>query len=249
MAKKPEIRTSHSYLDKGMVGRYKQRMEEIVHRLESIDAVMEKRTNLLYYQTAVEFVYLQFRLILENIATLWLEAAGEEKKQAVEDMVRNEWNAKEIIAALSKINPDFYPAVPNRLQPDDEAKKKLPKEMQSQFRGKFENVEASNYLTKERWITLYDKSSQLIHAGVFQSRLLTMKQANSLLNQARRWRKLIYDLLRHHRVLLGDERDDWLMVIAQLNPQSYGGCRITEFVREDKLEADNHLAATRDKDS
>ena len=76
-----------------------------------------------------------------------------------------------------------------------------------------------------------------------------MKQANSLLNQARRWRKLIYDLLRHHRVLLGDERDDWLLVIAQLNPPSYGGCQIAEFVREDKLEADNHLAATGDKDS
>ena len=236
MAEKSENRTHHSYLDEGMASRYIQRMEDIVHRLESIDAVLEKRTNLLYYQMEVEFVYLQFRLILENIATLWLEAAGEGKKQVVKDIVKNTWNAKEIIKSLSEMNPDFYPIKPNELLPDDAYKRKLPKEMQNQFKGKFENVDAGNYLTKERWITLYDNSSKLIHVGVFQTRLLTTKQASSLLNQAVRWRKLIYNLLRHHRVLLGDDRDNWLLVIAQLNPPSYGGCRISEFVLDDRLE-------------
>ena len=94
---------------------YAERMKEIVRRTDVIDAFLDRRISALYVPTTVESIYLQFRNILELIATASLivnESAG----VALNEAGRRKWHAGDILDAVKEVNPNFFYPKPIRVR-------------------------------------------------------------------------------------------------------------------------------------
>jgi len=83
-------------------------MEEIKRRIEVIDVLRSADFQSLPRIAKVESIALQFRKILELIAMGSL-VANREALASASNSFASEWNAKRILAAIHKVNPDFYP--------------------------------------------------------------------------------------------------------------------------------------------
>ena len=130
---------------------YADRMKEIVKRTNVIDAFLDRRISALYVPTTVESIYLQFRNILELIATASL-IVNESARVALNEEGRRKWHAGDILDAVEEVNPSFFYPKPIRAK-----KSHLPEGQYNHrdFKG--------DYLTREQFSTLYDVCSRTIH--------------------------------------------------------------------------------------
>ena len=126
-------------------------MAEVKARSRLAKEVGEGRIPVFPLPARVEFVYLQFRKIVELIAMGSLLANSKAFSQ-MQANIQRYWNAKELLKDIHDINPDFYPR-PIIQKP-------------SQRQGvKMEWLDRpDDYLTKDRFITLYDKCGSILHA-------------------------------------------------------------------------------------
>jgi hypothetical protein len=143
----------------------------------------------------VDFVYLQFRKILELIAMGSLLANSKALGQ-VQSKIEHYWNAKDLLKDIQAINLDFYPR-PIVQKP-------------SQRPGvKIDWLDRSgDYLTRDRFVTLYDKCGGILHAkNPFASEqdYLTLEKA------APNWHLWILNLLNAHTIRLIGDVNIWLM--------------------------------------
>jgi hypothetical protein len=83
-------------------------MEEIKERSRLAKEVGEGRVLAFPQLARVEFVYLQFRKIIELIAMGSLLANAKTSAQ-VQSKVQSYWHAKDLLKDIHGINPDFYP--------------------------------------------------------------------------------------------------------------------------------------------
>lgn len=97
-----------------------------------------------------EIVCLQLRKSLELVAFASL-SANRALYMKVRSDVEKAWSANRILKTLQRVHPDFYPR-PIRLGREDEAGVKH-----------FEDVKDS-FLTRDDYVVIYDKCSQVIHA-------------------------------------------------------------------------------------
>ena len=108
---------------------------------------------------------------------------------------RRKWLAGDVLNAVREINPDFYYPKPIR------AKKSMTPGVlydHEDFTG--------DYLTRERFSTLYDICSRVIHVHNPYDRRATAKDYEELLVAAPKWRLRIQNLLQHHEFrLMGDK--------------------------------------------
>ena len=78
---------------------YADRMKEIVRRSNVIDAFLTRKITALYLPTTVESIYLQFRSILELIATASL-IVNDRAVLKLSERGRRNWAAGDILKAV-----------------------------------------------------------------------------------------------------------------------------------------------------
>lgn len=187
---------------------YLRNMQKIKWRTRAIYEVLQKKRATTFISTNIEFCVLQIRKILELIALSSLISDADiykEKMQNVEKM----WNAKYILQDLERINPQFYP------QPIKIIKQE----------GKEDSWETLDepYLTKEKFILLYDKCGRFMHES---SPFLSEAEINIFYTEMERnfkeWMLLIRNLLNFHTVHLYNRKDMFAIMMNEGNKPPTG---------------------------
>lgn len=172
------------------IEKYLRCMEEIKDRIEVIESHMLK-VNISLFD--VEFIYLQFRKIVELIALSSIAANKTEYGKQYRDFKKH-WNAKKILQNLFAVNPKFYP-VPSRPGYNEDQQR---------------TVESLNdgYLTKSELINLNKWCGEILHAtNPFRKE----KDYEKFFNEVPAWIDKIVVLLNHHQVQLIDkEYELWI---------------------------------------
>jgi hypothetical protein len=83
-------------------------MEFIKLRIRAIDEFLDGTRTSSYPQTNREFLYLQFRFVFEAIAMAAL-CSNRSEFERVNKKYSKEWNAADIVRAIKKLNPHFFP--------------------------------------------------------------------------------------------------------------------------------------------
>ena len=209
---------------------YQERMQEIKQRLEVVTTLLGGA--LVYDHPTVECIYLQFRNVLELIATASL-SANPGANSELERNGRRQWHAGDILEAVKAVNSDYYFPKPTRLVPDrgsELAKVEGYRGEQRDFKG--------DYLTRERFTSLYNLCSTTLHTpNPFDSRARPRdRKANArLLRQATVWHRRIQNLLCHHQFFLPG--DDERMYVCHM--QEDGTFNIATFQKMQGISTDD----------
>ena len=191
-------------MDQKRLDMYRGRMQEITYRLDVVKEFSTLRENALYLPTTVECVYLQLRNTLELIATASL-VVNEDAKDVLSKEGRKKWHAGDILEAVETVNPDYYYPKPTRLVAKNKGSFVVGADG---YRGEWEDFKG-DYLTREKFTTLYDICSRVVHSpNPFDRRALarSSKIDKKLLIQAQKWHERIINLLTHHHFkLVGEE--------------------------------------------
>jgi hypothetical protein len=91
---------------------YAKCMEFIKLRIRAINEFLDNTRTTAFHQTNRDFLYLQFRFVFEAISMSALCSHRHEYEQ-INSKYKKEWNAADIVKAIEKINPQFYPTPEN----------------------------------------------------------------------------------------------------------------------------------------
>ena len=185
---------------------YADRMKEIVRRSNVIDGFLTRKITALYLPTTVESIYLQFRSILELIATASL-IVNDSAVLKLSVKWRRKWAAGDILKAVQEVNPNFYYPKPIR-----GSKSAIPGEDDYQeCKG--------DYLTREHFGTLYDVCSKTTHVQNPFDQNSPAKDYERPLKDALKWRRRIREFLVHHEFRLIDDDN---MYITWVRDEQHG---------------------------
>ena len=209
---------------------YTERMQEAKQRLDVVSTLMGGA--LVYDHPTVECIYLQFRNVLELIATASLSA-----NPAANDELRKQgrrmWHAGDILQAVEVVNREYYFPRPTRLKEDGDSELA---EVEG-YRGEQKDFEG-DYLTRKRFTSLYALCGSVLHTpNPFhrKARQRDRKANARLMRQAADWQRRIQNLLVHHQFFLPG--DDDTMYVCHLQPD--GNFNITTFQKIEGLNADS----------
>jgi hypothetical protein len=177
------------------IQKYSELMKEIKLRMKVIDFFAIGKGHALYQPTTVESICLQLRKILELIAMGSLVANKEEYSKVYTDFAKH-WNAKYLMNALEKVNPNFYP------EPIiEEATQEM--DIKSALKKREED-----YLTKEEFIKVYEKCGAIMHSGnPFGSRV----DYNWYEKNYSTWYMRIINLPNSHKITLVNDPNIYLI--------------------------------------
>ena len=189
---------------------YCDKMQDMVFRLQVVEALLKDEIHLIYGQPKVECVYLQFRLVLELIATASLIVNDKANARLLDD-VRRKWHSGDILGAVELINPHFhYP------RPLKEAAEFQGGDLVCLMEGRLVYLRdmGGDYLTRENFTTLYNQCGSILHTpnpldGKANSR--DHEDDRKLLVLADKWRKRIIKLLKSHEFRFGDDEDKFYL--------------------------------------
>jgi len=169
-------------------------MEEVRHRVGVICAVQSGQGSTGYPAFDIETIFLQFRKTLELIAFASLTAnKAEYSAQFVKFSAH--WNAGWMLRDLEKVNPDFYPVSLQLPIQKPDGVKHLP-------------LTADGFLTKDEFVSLYDKCGKALHArNPFSTEAIPQSEYT-----VEQWVARIQILLRLHLVRLVNG-DKWIVNI------------------------------------
>ncbi len=213
---------------------YRERMQEVKQRLDVVATLLGGA--LVYDHPTVECIYLQLRNVLELIATASL-SANPGANSELERNGRRKWHAGDILEAVKAVNPAYYFPKPTRLVPDHGSDLG---NMEG-YRGEQRDFEG-DYLTRERFTSLYDLCSATLHTpNPFDRRARPRdRRANArLLRQAEVWHRRIQNLLCHHQFFLPG--DDERMYVCHV--QEDGTFNIAIFQKMEDISADHSTLA------
>jgi hypothetical protein len=125
--------------------KYLKLMWEVEKRLETLTSFNKQESDSLYLQCTIESEALQIRKILELIAYASL-VAHKDAYQIVRKEISKDWHAERIINKIEGFNPTFYPVPVNGC--DNKKWNKL----------------KGGFLTKNQFLSLYDKCGAILHA-------------------------------------------------------------------------------------
>lgn len=175
-------------------------MEEVKDRVSLVQSVGAHSVTTGKQIFDVELVFLQLRKTLELIAFASL-IAHKQKYSAAHKNFASHWRAKDMLEALEKINPDFYPVPiekPQRLPSGAKHCERVP----------------GGFMTKDDFVLLYDKSSEIIHTGnPFTTKGPTIHIGYSVKD----WVSRIQKLLALHLIHLADD-SKWIVQISNSGP-------------------------------
>ena len=165
--------------------RYFAELYGIKNRLHIIDRLIKLNLTTGIVGLDVEFVCLQFRKLIEQIAMLSLIAHVEEYSQ-IQSRFASQWNAKKILKELEELNENFYP-IPAKINEDE--------------RGKFiDPILNTDFLSKDDFLELYQICSSVIHAEnpyVEEPKLPRPIEATF-----KKWYDKVYNLISCHVLVL-----------------------------------------------
>ena len=143
--------SSDKYVDE-LREKYLGCMREIKHRTNVIQGFLRMEWHAGYLASTAECIALQFRKTLELIALASLMAHRDDYARQRANFSRD-WNAKRIVDTLESISPRFYPepTKPVRSAAEDPVD--------------YDLEPISEYLTRDEYILLFDKCSDLLHAA------------------------------------------------------------------------------------
>ena len=184
--------------------RYLERMQEIVSRLDVVESLLLGDIGLPYRPAMVESIYLQFRMVLELIATASL-VLNEDGNNVLQERSLRLWRANEILNAVETVNPDYYYPSPVRLAEKSKANLEVGV---NGYRGEWVDYKG-DYLTREKFKTLYDTCGQVLHTpNPFYKKVRRNKETDkNHIQQAPKWRRRIIELLTHHTFKLNGDQD------------------------------------------
>lgn len=184
-------------------------LEEIKLRINSVMEIIDERKNkeqnlnmeeMIQFHMKTEFICLQIRKILEFIIFGTMVANQEVYKKTYSDF-KNHWNVKKIMRKIEIINKNYYPIAmsfgDSKLNDDG-----------INYTHEL-NVLNTEFLTKEEFIKLYDKCSEIIHSpNPFQN--------NHLINFEKTledWMYKIVSLIYIHQIKLVNSKHTWLITL------------------------------------
>jgi hypothetical protein len=133
----------------------------------------------------VEFVCLQFRKLLEQIAMLSLIAHVDEYSK-IQSRFASQWNAKKILKEIEELNENYYPT-PAKINEDE--------------RGKFiDPILKTDYLSKDDFLELYQICSSVIHAE--NPYVDEPKTPRPIEATFKKWYDKVYNLISFHVLVL-----------------------------------------------
>ena len=161
-------------------------LEETKIRIDCINTALSGRTNL-PERSAVEFCYLQLRMLCELIAVGCLVVHGD---IVGTQGMRKVWAADEIMKRLEKLHPDFYPHPVLFTFPEP-------------GRVHLEKVE-EGFLKRDELIRLVGLTGDVLHRGSLKNLLTPSKMLLQGFDGVREWGQKLVKLLSQHRIgLLG----------------------------------------------
>jgi hypothetical protein len=176
--------------------RYLNLMEGVKRRVGYVEALLNRKVTLENEQADYEIVSLQFRKILETVAFAAL-VANRAEYEAKHASFAAHWRAKDILAKMEKLNPDFYP-VPFTIEELGPGRKHL-------------TPIVDGVLTKEDFVFLYDRCSETIHE------LNPYAPGERLIDFRRppyEWLKRVWLLLSNHFISFVGRDDRWLITMV-----------------------------------
>ena len=185
-------------------------LEEIKLRINSVMEIIDERKNkeqnlnmeeMIQFHMKTEFICLQIRKILEFIIFGTMVANQEVYKKTYSDF-KNHWNVRKIMRKIEIINKNYYPIAmsfgDSKLNDDG-----------INYTHEL-NVLNTEFLTKEEFIKLYDKCSEIIHSpNPFQN--------NHLINFEKTledWMYKIVSLIYIHQIKLVNSKHTWLITLT-----------------------------------
>jgi len=172
-------------------------LEEARIRLSSITAATGDSTGL-PTQLAMEYCYLQLRMLCELIALGCLTAHGD-ITGAKSPKLQKEWSADKIMGGLEALNPNFYPhpvqltSDPGRLHID-----RL----------------TSGFLTKGELIRLYGKCGDRLHRGTLKKLIGQKVVHTAAYDEVITWTNKIVVLLKEHHIASIDNLTHFICQLA-----------------------------------
>lgn len=178
-------------------------MDQLSRRLRLIEAVVAGRVTTGDEAADAEFACLQVRKALEQLAYAALAASRERYSQAL-PQVEREWSAKRILKRVEKVHAHFYPLPvrPVRLGPN---------------RVHFD-VLADGFLTRDEFVFLYDKCSEVIHDWN------PFREGPRIIHLGRpigEWAQRIETLLAFHRIRLVDQSDTLVVELRDASRKAH----------------------------
>lgn len=175
-------------------------MEEVKQRLAVVQSLGlgHITTGLITFD--IEIAFLNLRKTLELIAFSSLIANRKQYSTAHANF-ETHWKAKDMLSAVEKLNPEFYPMPvhPPRTLPDGTKRVEPVKD---------------GYLTRDEFALLYDRSSELLHSrNPFTSKNPYVNVGHS----AKEWVSRIQRLIGLHVVCLTDGRR-WIVQVEEGQP-------------------------------
>jgi hypothetical protein len=165
---------------------YASIMEEVKIRVAAIEAALGGSLPI-HGALTREFCFLQLRMLCELIALGCLAAHGD---IVATTNLRKEWSAGTIIAGLSALHPEFYPAP-------------LKEETVSPGRKYFTAIN-SGYLTKPELLALNGLCGNVLHRGSMKKLLSSAKPPQLSLSDVAAAVNKLQTLLSIHTTLLVD---------------------------------------------
>jgi hypothetical protein len=162
-------------------------MQEIRDRLALVDAMGQHTISTSVQVFDIELAFLQIRKCLELIAFASL-IANKDKYSAAYTNFAAHWKAKGMLECIEKLNPNFYPLAVEE-----------PKVLANGV--KHLDFIPDGFLTRSEFVTLYEKSSEILHSrNPFSSKDPVVKLGYS----TKEWVSRIKFLLKLHLTHLVD---------------------------------------------
>ena len=175
--------------------KYRLCMEEIKQRLALVQAIGAKEITTGQMTFDIEVAFLNLRKILELIAFSSL-IANKAKYSAAYTKFATHWKAKDMLLAIERLNPDFYPMPVDKPRTLPDGTKRV------------EPI-IDGYLAKDEFAQLYDRSSEILHC---RNPFTSKKAVVSLGYSTKEWVSRIQRLLALHVVCLVDGRR-WIVQV------------------------------------
>jgi len=175
--------------------KYCTQMEEVKKRIDIVSQIDNGKRFTNDELFDYEIVSIHFRKILELIAFSTMIANIEIYKSTYKNF-SNHWKAKTMLDSLEKIHPDFYPK-PIKLESQNGRKKHF-------------DVIKTGYLTKDDFIFLYDRCSEVLHTwNPFTEKERHVDFKYTVVD----WISRIQNLLKLHLIRFIDRDEIWMVTM------------------------------------
>lgn len=210
-------------------------MQEIKYRANIIEWFGANPGLGIYRRARVEFISLQIRMILENIAMACLVANGDLLDELPRYLVK-EYRPIQILKRIQCINPSCYPQPLELLEGSSEFGAGLESLAGGQYRGEFKDRASCDWLTREDFSEVYGRLGQILHA---KNPLAGKPDLDYFELETPRWYNKIVNLVTHHKVTLLNDQTMYIVVVGHENDESDvdlgAKVQMTEWQRIDSL--------------